>query len=229
MARWRAGRDFVLLVWRRDMSKPCSCQICRRAAARVSLNVGRCFSIPRCCRHTPSLGRVELTCEQGHDGKQRKQARRGSSDGQVRPLTLGLDAKMGSGFLERDLDLPALHEPAQDLLRRAGEAGAQQSLRLEPAERIAHQHPADRHDWQAGVTPHGGGRAELDDAFTHAIPSGHHHLLPPCVKAGQDVGQVRQTSPPPVAPPPAASQTDRQEAMVRGRPLVPGCRGAAGS
>ena len=44
---------------------------------------------------------------------------------------LSLDTETGSGFLERDLDRPALHEPA---------------LRLELAERIAHQHPADRHD-----------------------------------------------------------------------------------
>ena len=57
-------------------------------------------------------------------------------------MTLSFDAQVGSASslcgptLERDLNLPALDESAQDLFRRTGQTGAQQSLRLEPADRM---------------------------------------------------------------------------------------------
>src|SRR4051794_20315270 len=41
---------------------------------------------------------------------------------------------------------------------------AEQGLGVEAAPRIAQQHPADRHDRQTGVAPHGGAGADLDDA-----------------------------------------------------------------
>src|SRR5579884_1738094 len=67
--------------------------------------------------------------------------------------------------LRGDLDLPAPDVPGEDLQRLARGVGAQQRLRIEPAQRIAQQNPADRYDRQPGVVPHGGGGAELDDAI----------------------------------------------------------------
>ena len=87
----------------------------------------------------PSLDRLETNREQGHDGEQPEQARRGPGDGPVRPLTLGLDAQVDSASplcgptLERDLDLPALDEPVQDLLGRAGRPHPRQMAKVELA------------------------------------------------------------------------------------------------
>ena len=39
------------------------------------------LSIPGRCRHMPSLDRLKTSREQGHDGEQPKQARRGPGDG----------------------------------------------------------------------------------------------------------------------------------------------------
>ena len=52
---------------------------------------------------------------------------------------MGFHAKMVAHLLERDLDLPALDEPAQDLNRVAGLVGAKQGLRIEPVQRVAHE------------------------------------------------------------------------------------------
>jgi len=67
----------------------------------------------------------------GPDGDERiepKQRRRGPQDGEIRPLPLGLYAKMIANLLERGLDGPALNEPAKDLRRCGTEVGAQERL-----------------------------------------------------------------------------------------------------
>ena len=66
-----------------------------------------------------SLRGPELCGQEGDGGEQCEQAWCGSGDGQVRSLPLGFDTKMRPGFLEGDLQLPALNEPAQDLIGRA--------------------------------------------------------------------------------------------------------------
>ena len=86
-------------------------------------------------------------------------------------LPLRLDAEMGAHLLESDLDAPAAHEPGHNLHRVSRKVGAEQRLGLEAVLGIADQHPADRHDGQAAMTPHGGGRGDLDGVLTRAIPA----------------------------------------------------------
>ena len=50
------------------------------------------LSVRGCYGHMPLLDRLGASHEQGYDGEQPKQARRGMGDGLVRSLTLGLDA-----------------------------------------------------------------------------------------------------------------------------------------
>ena len=45
--------------------------------------------------------------QQSHQRKQAQQGRCGADDGPIRPLALGLYAKMISDFVERDFQLPA--------------------------------------------------------------------------------------------------------------------------
>ena len=104
---------------------------------------------------------VEARRQQGDDREQPEQAGRGAGDRLVRPLTLGLDAEVVAHLAEGDFQLPALDEPADDLQRLLRQVGAEQRLWFEAAAGVAQQHPADRHDRQAAVTPDGGVRAEL--------------------------------------------------------------------
>ena len=72
---------------------------------------------------------------------------RASRHGVVRAMALsdhcrwGLDAQMRAGLLERDLDLPAPHEPRDDLSRVPGGVGAEPRLGREAALGVADQHP----------------------------------------------------------------------------------------
>ncbi|MDF2975195.1 MAG: hypothetical protein K0R61_5645 [Microvirga sp.] len=84
--------------------------------------------------------------KQGHDPEQCQQAGRGAGDRPIGPLALGLDAEMVTHLAERDLHLPALDKPADDLQRLAGGIGAQQCLRVEAVQGIAQQHPTDGQD-----------------------------------------------------------------------------------
>ncbi|WP_342669137.1 hypothetical protein [Belnapia moabensis] len=99
---------------------------------------------------------------------------------------------MRSGFLEGDFQLPALDEPAQDLIGRAVQVGAQQGLRGELLLGIADQHPADRHDGHAALTPDGGCGADFDLTLAFAVPALDHDWLPARVGAPQHLGQVRK-------------------------------------
>jgi hypothetical protein len=119
------------------------------------------------------------------------------------------------GLPEGDLHLPTLDEPAHDLQRVAPWIGAQQQrLRVEPALRVAQQHPADRHDRQPGVAPDGGGGADLDGPLALAVPAG-----PGTTTLTQRVSSSTRT----------AASFGRRAPLVRGRPTVPGWRGGAGS
>lgn len=95
-------------------------------ATRMSLKVGRGL---RC-----QALLATASCSVGLSWTAERVVRENSASrqGEVRPLALGLDAEMGTGLLERDLQLPTLDEPAHDLIRRAMEVGAQQGLRGEP-------------------------------------------------------------------------------------------------
>jgi len=81
------------------------------------------FAVPGTAGRGLSLCGPEPGGQEGDEGEQREQARCGAGDGEVRSLALGLDTEVGAGFLERDLQLPALDEPAQDLPGRATRIG----------------------------------------------------------------------------------------------------------
>ena len=71
--------------------------------------------------------------QQSHQREQAQQGRCGASDGPIRPLALGLHAEMVSDFMKSDFQLPAHHEPFQDLFRFFVQVRAQQGLRFELA------------------------------------------------------------------------------------------------
>lgn len=58
------------------------------------------FGVPRCRCDLPPLTRCEPGGEQGDDGEQGEQAGGRTSDGLAGPLTLGLNAEMGTRFLD---------------------------------------------------------------------------------------------------------------------------------
>ena len=83
--------------------------------------------------------------QEGDHGKQRQDQRRLSRDGLVIPLALGLHTQMGSGFLKGGLDLPALDEKGQHLVRGQGQIGGQKGLGIEFSLGIFDQQPSDGH------------------------------------------------------------------------------------
>lgn len=174
------------------MVKPCSRQNSGRTTASVSEKVGQRLryhalvaTVWRACGVSCAASRVTRE-------NRAEQAGRCACDGLVRPLALRFHPEVVAHLAERDFQLPALNEPAQDLHRILGEVGAQQSLRLEPTKGIAHQHPADRDNRHPAVTPDGGGGADLDDALPAAIPTRYCDAFPWCGRVGQHLGQGRQ-------------------------------------
>ncbi len=110
--------------------KPCSRQIARLTAASASLKVG-CglgyHAADAMSRRWRAGSRVasKVTIEN-------KASRQGVvRDGLVAPLPLRLDAEMSASLLEGDLDLPAPHEPGNNLRRLPREVSAEQDLRSE--------------------------------------------------------------------------------------------------
>src|SRR3954453_23232218 len=77
---------------------------------------------------------------------------------------LALKAEVIAHLAEGHLDRPALHEPADHTQRVLHRLGAQETLRLKLALRIAQQHPADWQRCLAAVEPHRGLRADLQAA-----------------------------------------------------------------
>jgi hypothetical protein len=62
-------------------------------------------------------GCVDVVSPETNDREETEEGWRGSQNGEVGPLPLGLDAEMGAGFLEGDLDLPTHDEPSEDIGR----------------------------------------------------------------------------------------------------------------
>ena len=108
---------------------------------------------------------------QGDPGKESQQDRRGAGDGQVGPLALGLHAQMGPHLLKSDLQLPAQHEPFQDLRRVCRRVGAQQGLGREGALWVSDQHPANAHRGFARAVPDCGLGGEFHSAGGAVVPA----------------------------------------------------------
>src|SRR4051812_50216615 len=86
---------------------------------------------------------------------------------------------MTAHLLERGLNPPAPDEAAKDRLRFVVQVGAEKGLRLAPAGRIAHQHPAGWGWREAGGGPDPGAGDDLPHAALLALPFAHPHPRPP--------------------------------------------------
>src|ERR1700683_5623833 len=83
----------------------------------------------------------EVVRPESNQRKQAKQRRGGAPDPEVAPLPLGFDAEMGTDFLEGHFQLPTRDEPLKDVDGSRIEAGAEEGLRRQFADRIADGHP----------------------------------------------------------------------------------------
>ena len=106
------------------------------------------------CRTRPFV--ENGVCALGHalvreEGDQREQAqkdRRGSPDGQLRPMPLCPEAQTSTHLLEGDFHPPASYEPGGYLFRNGIKLVARQNLGLELSLRIAYQYPTQSHSGQ---------------------------------------------------------------------------------
>src|SRR5262245_38464708 len=134
----------------------------------------------------PSSGtnRTDLPLDQavGHQRDQRKHAeqyRRGPSNGQIIPLSLGFYPDMRSGFLKGYLHSPTAHEPGQDLQRRMIGVRRNKGLGVEFALWVAYQHPMNQDRLVSRFVPHTGFAIDLDLSFTATVPILNLDFRPP--------------------------------------------------
>ena len=97
---------------------------------------------------------------------------------------------MSAGFLKRDFDLPATHEPGKYVARMSVEIGCEECLRIELACGIADQEPADRHGGHAAAIPQRGAGGDLDDTIGSAVPETDAVALPGDFTIDEDGGEL---------------------------------------
>src|SRR5258708_31807639 len=102
---------------------------------------------------------------------------------------------MGADFVEGHLNLPALDEPLEDLLRLLFGIGAKQRERVKTAEWVANQNPGNGNWREATVIPDGRAAGVLDLASNGAIPVGNGELDPRGVLGAQDLFKRGQALP----------------------------------
>src|SRR5215210_4623032 len=96
---------------------------------------------------------------------------------------------MTTHLLEGYFQLPAHHEPAEDLLRIGLKVATQEDLGLELSFGIAHQDPAHGYGEQARGVPHGRLGRDLDHGLPAPVPAGDRGRLP---KGGGAFGYLRK-------------------------------------
>ena len=69
------------------------------------------FEVPRTALGHDRRALAEVMGDQADERKQAQQGRRGTRNGQVRPLALGLDAEMSAGLFESDFHMRAPRQP----------------------------------------------------------------------------------------------------------------------
>jgi len=94
----------------------------------------------------------------------------GTADGSVRPLPLGFYAKVGSQLFERDLDVPAWHEPLDDLSGSGAHVGAEQRGVFELARGVSHHDPPDGDGRLSRRVPEAGAGKGQDLADCSIVP-----------------------------------------------------------
>src|SRR5215210_3544263 len=116
--------------------------------------------------------------KQSHQREQPQQRRCGPSYRHIRPLPLRLESQVPAHLLEGHFQLPAHHEPREDLLRIGIEVGTQQCLGFELSFGITDQNPAHGHGEQARGVPHGRLGSDLDHALFAPVPISDRGWLP---------------------------------------------------
>jgi len=134
----------------------------------------------------------QIVRPESDEREQAEQRRSGAHDREVGPLALSFDAKMGTAFLERDLELPTRDEPLEDIDRSGIEISAEEGLRCKLAARIADQQPPDRHGGQAAVVPDRGAGGDLDETIGAAVPKRDGVALPDGIGVLQDLAEPGQ-------------------------------------
>src|SRR5271166_2711288 len=99
---------------------------------------------------------------------------------------------MRANFRKCDLDLPATHEPGEDIVRAGIKIRCQERLRIEFAFGIANEEPADRYGRYAGAIPQRGSAGDLDHAIGSAIPKADAAALPAEFGILEDGGELFQ-------------------------------------
>src|SRR5690242_4553137 len=94
------------------------------------------------CKWNLSI-RTQSLPEEGHETVETKEQWSRAFDSSIRPLALCLEAQMGASLLKGDLQTPALHESADDLLCCLGGIGGKDGLGRTLAQWIASEDPAD--------------------------------------------------------------------------------------
>src|SRR5262249_25400654 len=111
----------------------------------------------------------------------------------VGPLALRFDPAVRAHLFKCDLDLPAAHEPGEDVLGAGVEICRQECLRVELALGIADDDPADRHRHNSGTIPECGAAGDLDEPIGSTIPETDAAALPVHLGILEDGGELLQT------------------------------------
>src|SRR5580658_3179811 len=134
----------------------------------------------------------EVMRPESNQREQAEQRRGGAHNRQIGPLTLSFDAEMGTDLLKCDLQLPTRDEPLEDVDGSRIEAGAEEDLRRQFADRIAHEQPSNGHNGRAAAIPNGGTGGDLDDTIAAAVPKSDRVALPNRAGIVQHLGQRGQ-------------------------------------
>lgn len=102
------------------------------------------FDIPGRGAHGQGLRGRQVMSQQHDQREQAEQGGGGALDSPGRPLALGFEAQMGAHFLEGHFHTPAHHHPPHDVERAGSQVGGEEGSGVELAQRVAHQHPAQR-------------------------------------------------------------------------------------
>src|SRR5438105_5198061 len=151
-----------------------------------------CFWIPCGGPRFELSGFGELVRTKRDNGEQPEQGWCRAQDRLVGPLALGFDAEMRTGFLKSDFDLPAAHEPGENVAWSRAEIGGEKGLRFEFAFGIADEHPADRQRRDAASIPNCGAAGDLDDAVGSAVPETDAVAFPGDLRIVEDGGKLFQ-------------------------------------
>src|SRR5512141_3194288 len=113
--------------------------------------------------------RYERMSSESNPGKEAQQKGCRASNSQVRPLALGLNAQVGTSFLEGHFKRPAHDEPLQDLAGGGSWVSAQGRQGFKFAKWVTDKDPAEWDRQLAIVKPDRSLRDELNRPFDASI------------------------------------------------------------